>query len=331
MKKYFIGIDAGGSKAAYALADRQGKIINLHISKGFSRVIDKTSETVDKLKKGIDECLSTADITIDDVAAICFGTPSYGEISDKDAEFTKTIKTKYHGIECSVVNDAEVGWAGSLACEPGINIVAGTGSIAFGKDSSGNSGRSGGWSPFFSDEGSCYWLGRKAMELFSKQADGRIKKGVFYKIICDEFKLTNDYQFMNIMDEEFIPERKKVAKMQLYLELAAAKGDISALDIYREAADELLLIIYSLAKQLDFGGKDFPVSYSGGLFMPGDHDCTTEETKEKQIVEPLRHRVESIGGHLQKPLLEPYMGAVLLAIQSHSPELLGLAIENMKK
>ena len=72
---------------------------------------------------------------------------------------------------------------GSLALKPGINIVAGTGSIAFGKSRENVSARSGGWSTFFGDEGSCYWLGRRTMELFTKQADGRVKEGELYHIL----------------------------------------------------------------------------------------------------------------------------------------------------
>lgn len=51
-------------------------------------------------------------------------------------------------------NDSQAAWAGSLACQPGVNIVAGTGAIGFGVDANGNMARASGWGPFCGDEGS---------------------------------------------------------------------------------------------------------------------------------------------------------------------------------
>jgi len=82
------------------------------------------------------------------------GIPCYGESEDGDIELEKEIQTAFPGIPVYITNDVEVGWAGSLGLTPGVNVVAGTGSIAFGKDESGKTARCGGWSEFFSDEGS---------------------------------------------------------------------------------------------------------------------------------------------------------------------------------
>ncbi len=57
-------------------------------------------------------------------------------------------------------NDMVCGWAGSLACADGINVVAGTGSICYG-EYQGRSARCGGWGELFSDEGSAYWIARQ--------------------------------------------------------------------------------------------------------------------------------------------------------------------------
>ena len=69
-------------------------------------------------------------------------------------------------------NDAVCGWAGALAGEDGINIVAGTGSIGYG-EFEGRAARAGGWGELFSDEGSAHWIAREALSLFSRMSDGR--------------------------------------------------------------------------------------------------------------------------------------------------------------
>ena len=72
---------------------------------------------------------------------------------------------------------------GSLACRAGINLVAGTGAIGFGKDSFGKTARSAGWGYFCGDEGSAYWLGKQLISIFGKEADGRKAKTPLYDIV----------------------------------------------------------------------------------------------------------------------------------------------------
>ncbi len=78
------------------------------------------------------------------------------------------IKQIFKNSKYEIANDAKVGWAGSLACKPGINIVSGTGSIAYGIDNNENSLRIGGWGPNIGDEGSAFWLGKKCFRNFFK-------------------------------------------------------------------------------------------------------------------------------------------------------------------
>ena len=67
-------------------------------------------------------------------------------------------------------------WAGSLACEDGISVIAGTGSMAYG-EYEGRSARAGGWGELIGDEGSAYWIAREGMNLFSRMSDGRAPRG----------------------------------------------------------------------------------------------------------------------------------------------------------
>ena len=47
--------------------------------------------------------------------------------------------------------------------EPGVVIIAGTGSIAYGHNGQGQAARAGGWGYVLGDEGSGYWIGRHAL------------------------------------------------------------------------------------------------------------------------------------------------------------------------
>ncbi|MCL2486900.1 MAG: ATPase, partial [Oscillospiraceae bacterium] len=170
---YYIGVDGGGTKTLFALAGEDMEIIATHTCAGGSYKDKGVAAVVDMLHGGVLRLLSESSvvpsIAIGDIAGICFGLPCFGESAEGDRLLSAELTKRFWGTPIAVVNDSEVGWAGSLGMNPGVNIVAGTGSIAFGRDASGRTARCGGWSEFFSDEGSCYWLGRKTMGLFSKQ------------------------------------------------------------------------------------------------------------------------------------------------------------------
>ena len=88
-------------------------------------------------------------------------------------------------------NDMVCGWAGALAGADGINIVSGTGSIAYG-EFAGRNARAGGWGELFSDEGSSYWLAREGLRLFSRMSDGRSPRGSLYEYVRRHFSLASD-------------------------------------------------------------------------------------------------------------------------------------------
>jgi len=188
-------------------------------------------------------------------------------------------------------------------------VVAGTGAIAFGKDESGKTARSGGWSEFFGDEGSCYWVGRKAMQLFSQQADGRMPKDELYMIVRDGLKLKNDFDSIDLVHSEYRNNRDKVATLQLLARDAALAGSQSAIALYREAADELCRLVAAIRDRLQFTGMPFPVSYSGGLYKTGE-----------LVLPRFFSGIEAVGGKPVIPKYEPMYGALLLAFKQNYPD-----------
>ncbi|NLT97958.1 MAG: hypothetical protein GXW96_07410, partial [Christensenellaceae bacterium] len=208
-------------------------------------------------------------------------------------------------------NDVACAWAGATALQSGINLIAGTGSMSYGCDDSGRTARSGGWSEYFSDEGSGFWLGKKALELFAKQSDGRAEKGPLYDIVRRHFKLDDDFEIVEAVESGIAGSRKKTAELQLLLLSAARAGDSQALAAYDEAARELALIVYGAYRQLDFSGKPVRVSFTGGLI-----------NIEDLIVVPLKREVARLipGAVFEETLLSPCEGAILYAAQHYSPD-----------
>lgn len=317
--RYFLGIDGGGTKTASLLIDEKGEKRASLVREGISYKDYGLERVMATIKESVDSCILQAGIEPAELAGIVIGLPCFGEGGADDPLVEEQIKNMLQPIPCTIVNDVEVGFAGSLGLKPGIHIVSGTGSIAFGKNYDGTIARSGGWSAFFGDEGSCYWLGRRTMELFSKQADLRMPRGPLYQIIMEHFALADPMDFINLMEINYVPNRSKVASLQKILLQAACAGDRSAQTLYAKAAKELSLLVTGIVTQLNMSGKDFPVSYSGGLFHA-----------QEFVIPDLKELVYKAGGSLTEPEFDPVTGAALMAADQFSDADIELIKQNLK-
>ena len=304
--QYYVGVDGGGTKTAICAASPDSPEL-------FSVITDSASWReygIGPVVRNIRDVICSLPIGgIDNIGGIATGLPYYGESKEGDRGLRNAVHDAFPGVPVYLTNDVEVGWAGSLGLAPGINVVAGTGAIAFGKDENGTTARSGGWSEFFGDEGSCYWMGRKVMELFSKQSDMRMPRDELYDTVRGELGLKSDFYFIDLMHGEFITNRDRVAELQLLAKKAALTGSPSAIALYSSAAEELCLLVTAINEKLSFSKRPFLVSYSGGLFKTGE-----------LVLPQFTKGVEEAGGKLAAPKHEPVYGALLLAFEQFCPD-----------
>ncbi|MCY1715182.1 N-acetylglucosamine kinase [Caproiciproducens galactitolivorans] len=305
---YYLGIDGGGTKTAFEIIDDKGNIVSSCKTATCSYLQIGKENYGKVVQEGAADVCAKANIRVSDIDYSCVGIPSFGETSSDTPDLVNITRSALQSGNVECVNDVVVAWAGSLACEPGINLLAGTGSMGYGMDQKNHAVRSGGWGHLFGDEGSAYWLGKKLIELFTKQADGRVEKGKTYEIVCEEFGLTSDFDFISAVYNKLEFKRDEIAKLQLLLCKAAEQGDHYAIDLYRQAAYELSLIVSAIINQLEFDkDKSITVSYSGGIFKAGE-----------LIFAPLKEYMSSYNITLKKPLLSPVTGAALYALVSHT-------------
>lgn len=301
--------------------NEEGQIIS-HVTKGSSYYIQTQFAGFQRvLMEGISEVCHEADIEIDEINYSFLGIPAFGEAEQDSRRLGTIVQEIVRNGRFRCGNDVEAGWAGSLACRPGINLVAGTGSIGFGKDPSGGTARAGGWGDFCGDEGSAYWLGTRLLSLFGKEADGREAKTPLYDIVRSHFGINRDFDLISIVYDLLKLQRDEIAKLALLVFQAAGQGDPKALALYHEAAYEHSLTVKSLLRQLHFdNGSDIPVSYSGGVFKAGEFILTP--LKKFLVDEPVR---------LIPPALLPVTGAALYAMKLDGQPLTEPLIDKLRK
>lgn len=309
MAHYYIGVDGGGSKTRYLCVDADGRVCGHGLTLGTYCAQDGIDTVIDRLKDGIAQCLPA---DAEDIL-VGFGMPAYGEDKALDAIAVERICAALAPVRIHFENDSAIGWAGALAMSPGISVVGGTGSIAYGRDSHGRVERSGGWHEFFSDEGSGYWLGKRLLQLFSQQSDGRREKTLLYDLVRERLSLKDDYDIAAMVSQQCVSSRKNTAALQTILLEAARAGDPCALESYDMAAQELCSLVLAVRNRLDFPpGEPVTVSFQGGLFSI--RDLIKDAVAEKVLA--------AAPGNIQfcDPRLEPCRGAILLAMETAEPE-----------
>lgn len=300
----FLGVDGGGTKTEFVLIDaaghlraRQQTATSYYLQIGF----DGLGKV---LQEGVAAVLAEAKLAASDIRYAFFGLPAYGEDSLIQHRLDALPEAALNHRRYRCGNDMVCGWAGSLACEDGINIVAGTGSIGYG-ERQGASARCGGWGELFSDEGSAYWIAVQGLNAFSRMSDGRMPVGPLHRIFKTHFKVSADLDICGRVMSDGVPSRDKIASLSRLVATAAGDGDAAALAIFDRAAAELAGIVDAIRIRLGFDDADVVrLSYSGGVFRSGE-----------TILQPLRRHLadRSLQFVLAAPLLSPSIGAALYA------------------
>lgn len=299
-----LGVDGGGTKTEFVLIDLAGRV-HARRTAGTAYYLQIGLEgLLHVLRDGVHAVLAEAQAGPEDILHAFFGLPSHGEdsavqplLDDMPAAFLGHARYR-----CG--NDMLCGWAGSLAGEDGINIVAGTGSIAYG-ERQGRAARAGGWGEIFSDEGSAYWIAIQGLNAFTRMSDGRLPRAALYDLVRGRFDLAADLDLCSRLMGEAAPQRDELAALAGLVSEAAAAGDPAAREILDRAAAELAAIIEAVRVQLDYpAGEPVKLSYSGGVFRNGEG-----------ILAPLRARLAATGApyDLIAPKLSPSLGAALYA------------------
>ena len=303
----YLGIDSGGTKAAFLLMDERGNVIARHREPGCAVLGARKAGVKRMVETGLAAICEKADVHKEDIRALGLGISGYGEGEGTEQETQEACDEAFFPGRCVCNLDTYVGWAGSLLFEPGINIIAGTGSVVYGVAEDGRTARAGGWGARC-DEGSCSWHGQRVVEAFTKQADGRMPRTALYDLFRERFHIRgDDAHFVLPLNREVVRDGKGLAELQYLLHDAYETGDPTAAAIYEQGAKELFLGVKAVETRL--GMCAATVSYSGGLFKSG-----------KCILEPLRNLIVQGGGTLVTPHYEPDIGAVMMAMRFVHPE-----------
>ena len=258
---HVLGIDVGGTKTVCLLANDDGAILAEAREAGAN--LQGVGElALEKVLHSVMESALTGQHATP--SAICLGIAGVDRAQDQDVVRGIMDRIGYKAT-ILIVNDALIALQAAIGDAPGIVIVSGTGSIAYGRNVRGEAARAGGWGYVLGDEGSGYWIGRLALRAAVRHADGRGGETSLTPRLLGHFGLTGAAELIHkVYHEELSPSA--IGALAHFVQEARDDGDLVAAGILDHAAEELVTAAAAVMKRLEMEHESFSFVLAGGMF-----------------------------------------------------------------
>jgi N-acetylglucosamine kinase-like BadF-type ATPase len=297
---YVIGIDAGGTKTVCFLADLGGRVLAEGRGSGANLQAVGELEVEKVLHDVMERVIGERTVAPSAIVLGMAGVDRAGE-----AQVIRTVLRRI-GFKARllVTNDALIALVAAVGHEPGVVIIAGTGSIAYGRNARDEAARAGGWGYVLGDEGSGYWIGRHALRAVVRAADGRGHQTALTSLVLAHFGAARPEDLVRtIYDGALRPSA--IAAVAHAVQKAADAGDELALQVLAVGARELASSARAVMVRLGLRDEAFDVVLAGGV-MHAVPRLASEVDEQVRLIAP-RCRVRRLE-------VEPAFGAVMLAI-----------------
>ena len=297
---FVLGVDGGGTWTRCVVMNLKGEVVSTGragpsnpITMGVEDAVANILEAVDLAKQGAG---------VSEFKASVLGLAGIARSYLRD-EIKSRLPENYS--ETVLVSDARSALAGATGCKPGVVVIAGTGSIAYGMNNAGAEARAGGWGWRLGDEGSGYTIGNNAVIAALRAYDGSGPTTILLELILDKLGLSDAD---DIIDWAYSKDRqpRHFAEFVPLVKKAEREGDRVAAEIMFDAGAELGRVTQAVIKRLNLRGG-FPVACCGGVFLqPNRYNVAFEKT------------VRQVAGSCAfiEPLFSPTVGSGLLALES---------------
>jgi len=257
---FAVGVDGGGSKTLAIVVDEWGNERGSAVAGSSNHTGVGIEQAVRHIFSAVEEAARQAGCVLP-LSSAWFGLAGIDRRDDYDL-LLPYLRPLARDIR--LTNDAELVLSG-LPGAVGIALIAGTGSIALGRDARGTMARSGGWGHIIGDEGSGYDLGRRCLQVVARATDGRGQATVLAEMLLKHWQLDDASEMIGKVYNE--DNKATIASLSALVFAAARDGDEVACGIVDDAARELALAAMAVKHMLDFAGEQVALALGGGLLL----------------------------------------------------------------
>ncbi len=299
----YLGVDGGGTKTQAVLMDEAKNVIGEGFA-GASNPLRVGVETaVANISQAIVMASDAAHRSRGDIVAATFGLAGVRRL-DLRQRIRERLAEKLEIKLVEVVTDAEIALFGTTLGGAGVVLIAGTGSICYGKNAAGETAIAGGWGPLAGDEGGGSSIARRGLQAIAKASDGRGRATKLSAAGVEYFRTSTPE---NLLVAIYSPQmdNAKIAGFARFVVETARDGDQVALEILREAGLELGLAAGAVIGKLRLKNKKVPIGQVGSIFRAGS--LMTDSLLETV------HRFAP-KAYLAEPILQPASAAARMAL-----------------
>ncbi len=260
---YYLGVDGGGSKTLAIVVNAQGHECGRGRAGSANYAAVGLERAIHNIHDAVMQATSEVSCSLP-LAKAWLGLAGIDRPSD-----VALLSSQLRDLAAfvTVTNDAEL-LLSMLGKDAGLVLIVGTGSIALARAQDGTITRVGGWGHILGDEGSGYDIGRRGLQAVVRAADGRGKATLLLDLILQRWQLRT---VEDLIDTVYTVDNKaRIAQVAAYVTEAAQQGDVVALEIVEQAADELALLVQTITPPM----SQLPIVLGGGLLL---HDALLRE------------------------------------------------------
>ena len=255
----YLGIDGGATKTTCAVGDGQS-VLGMATAGGSNVIRLGEMRARAGLHEAVRQACAAASVEPAQIESACVGASGAGraEVSDIVARIMAEIVP----ARVQVVGDTVIALQAAFGSGPGVVMVAGTGSIAYGRDERGQTTRAGGWGFAISDEGSGQWVGRTAVgTVLRAQENG--ENPALLGAIQRAWRLASLHELVGMANAAPPPDFSGLFPVVLS---SADSGDPLARSVLTGAGRELADLTKRAIRRLFSGAGRVPVAMAGGVF-----------------------------------------------------------------
>ena len=254
----FLGLDVGGSKTEAAIADQE-KILGRGTTESskLSRVGEYCAGRA--LHAAIRQACMEARLQPEDVTHCVMGLA--GASRKKDVDMARALVRRLIAAPIEIVSDAEVAHYAAFAESPGVIVIAGSGSVAYGRNEKGTVMRAGGYGPVFSDEGSGEWIGRQAVAVTMRTLDNALGTALLQEVMAT-WQAETPEEVCKLANSVPPPDFAALVPSVFH---AAHEGDQVARDLLTRAGNELAALCAVVLRRLWPQPTSVRIALGGGV------------------------------------------------------------------
>jgi glucosamine kinase len=292
---FFLGLDAGGTKTDYVLADETRELARVRTGT-IKRLRADSSTAAANLEDGLAQLTAQTGISMQSITNTCIGTA--GESVPLVTDWLRKSFTQRVSGKLILLGDVEIALDAAFHGGPGVLVLAGTGSNVAGRAEDGTLTTAGGYGPVLADQGSGHRIGHEALRAAFLAIDERRPTGLIDAIL-KHWQLASIDLLIEHANSRPSPDFSQLTELVARL---AETGDEIAAEVLKKEGEELAWLVRLVIRRLQaVAATELQIAFAGSIMekvKPVRDTLIATVRQEFPAIKPLDGVIDPITGAL---------------------------------